>query len=296
FAVLFHTANNPPKATTPGSKQQTGASNSAAKLTTVEEAFGILSVGFLRGGIGGFLKSGSAAVTGGQKEIRIGVTLGYIELIKELGSLWLEKNMLMVLRHLVEVIAKCGPLAYTNNPAQAAEVVYMRRCIGYILRCTMGAMLSEQAQIAVCKQLGAILADCINSFDYNPDPGVDRVLGPEAYASAQASITILLEISCLVRQIGTAVTPLFVEASGIMEPIFACLLHPIQATRVAAAWCLRCATISVPSQLTPLIDRCISRLEHMKVCGDAISGYSLALAALLAGSSDCKLGIPNGKS
>lgn len=51
--------------------------------------------------------------------------------------------------------------------------------------------------------------------DYNPDPGVDRVLGPEAYASAEASIAILLEISCLVRQIGTAVTPLFVEASGI---------------------------------------------------------------------------------
>lgn len=40
----------------------------------------------------------------------------------------------------------------------------MRRCIGYILRSTVGAMLSEQAQIAVCKQLGAILADCINSF------------------------------------------------------------------------------------------------------------------------------------
>ncbi|VDM38431.1 unnamed protein product [Toxocara canis] len=204
--------------------------------------------------------------------------------------------MLLVLKHLVEVVAKCGPLAYTNNASQAAEVVYMRRCIGYILRSTVGAMLSEQAQIAVCKQLGAILADCINSFDYNPDPGVDRVLGPEAYASAQASIAILLEISCLVRQIGTAVTPLFVEASGIMEPVFACLLHPVQATRIAAAWCLRCATVSVPSQLTPLIDRCISRLEHMKACGDAISGYSLALAALLAGSSDCKLGIPHGKS
>uniref|UniRef100_F1KQ33 HEAT repeat-containing protein 5B n=1 Tax=Ascaris suum TaxID=6253 RepID=F1KQ33_ASCSU len=296
FAVLFSTAQNPPKATTPGSKQQAGASTSTARVTSVEEAFGILSVGFLRGGIGGFLKSGTAAVAGGQKEIRIGVTLGYIELIKELDSLWLEKNMLLVLKHLVEVVAKCGPLAYTNNQAQASEVVYMRRCIGYILRSTVGAMLSEQAQIAVCKQLGAILADCINSFDYNPDPGVDRVLGPEAYASAEASIAILLEISCLVRQIGTAVTPLFVEASGIMEPVFACLLHPVQATRVTAAWCLRCATVSVPSQLTPLIDRCISRLEHMKACGDAISGYSLALAALLAGSSDCKLGIPHGKS
>lgn len=58
-----------------GSKQQAGASTSTARVTSVEEAFGILSVGFLRGGIGGFLKSGTAAVAGGQKEIRIGVTL-----------------------------------------------------------------------------------------------------------------------------------------------------------------------------------------------------------------------------
>lgn len=45
------------------------------------------------------------------------------------------------------------------------------------------------------------------------EPG-NEVLGPEAYASAQASTVILLEISCFVRQIGTAITPLFVEASG----------------------------------------------------------------------------------
>lgn len=33
----------------------------------------------------------------------------------------------------------------------------------------------------------------------------------------------------------------------------------------------------------------------MKSCSDAISGYSLALAALIAAASDCKLGIPHGK-
>ena len=34
----------------------------------------------------------------------------------------------------------------------------------------------------------------------------------------------------------------------------------------------------------------------MKACADAISGYSLALSALIAGSMDCKLGIPHGKA
>ncbi|PIO53129.1 hypothetical protein TELCIR_25551, partial [Teladorsagia circumcincta] len=100
-------------------------------------------------------------------------------------------------------------------------------------------MLSEQAQITACKYLGQLLADYINSFDYTIEPTVERILGAEAYASAQAAVVATLEISNLVRQIGTAVTPLFVEASGIMEPVFACLLHPILSARTATAWCLR---------------------------------------------------------
>uniref|UniRef100_A0A1I8EY56 HEAT repeat-containing protein 5B n=1 Tax=Wuchereria bancrofti TaxID=6293 RepID=A0A1I8EY56_WUCBA len=297
FAALLCTAMNPPRRymSIPGSKNQHSASS--LKVLTIEDCFGMLSHGFLRGGIGGFLKTGAVAVTGGQKEIRIGVALAYVALLRELGPLWLEKNLVFVIKHLMDVIAKCGPLAYTNNPIQAVEVIYMRRCIGYILRSTIGTVLGEQAQIAVCRQLGAVLADCISSFtDYNLDSGTERMLGPEAYANAQTTIIVLSEISCLVRQIGTAVTPLFTEASGIMEPVFACLLHPVQAARIAASWCLRCITVSVPSQLTPLIDRCISRLEHMKSCGDAISGYSFALSALLVSSVECKLGIPHAKS
>lgn len=50
--------------------------------------------------------------------------------------------------------------------------------------------------------------------------------------------------------------------------------------------------MAVPSQSTPLIDRCVNRLEHMKKQSEAISGFSLALAALLAGSRESVLGIP----
>ncbi|VDN83942.1 unnamed protein product, partial [Brugia pahangi] len=314
FAALLCNAMNPPRRyisgdsfifeiedenyklfAVPGNKNQHNASS--LKVLAIEDCFGMLSHGFLKGGIGGFLKTGAVAVTGGQKEIRIGVALAYVALLRELGPLWLEKNLVFVIKHLMDVIAKCGPLAYTNNPTQTAEVIYMRRCISYILRSTVGIVLGEQAQIAVCRQLGAVLADCISSFtDYNLDSGTERMLGPESYANAQTAIIVLSEISCLVRQIGTAVTPLFTEASGIMEPVFACLLHPVQTARIAASWCLRCITVSVPSQLTPLIDRCISRLEHMKSCGDAISGYSFALSALLVSSVECKLGIPHAKS
>ncbi|EPB67067.1 HEAT repeat protein [Ancylostoma ceylanicum] len=260
----------------------------------LEDALHLLAGGFLRGGIGGFLKGGSncsTATVGGQKDVRAGIAMGYVEFMREMGATWLERNLAVVCRHLLELAAKCGGIAYTNSPAQAAEAIFLRRCVSYILRATVGTMLSEQAQITACKYLGQLLADYINSFDYSVEPGVERILGAEAYSSAQAAVVATLELSNLVRQIGTAVTPLFVEASGIMEPVFACLLHPIVSARTATAWCLRCITMAVPSQLTPLIDR----LEHMKSCSDAISGYSLALAALIAAASDCKLGIPHAK-
>ncbi|ETN84746.1 HEAT repeat protein [Necator americanus] len=298
LGVLLATTLQPPPPPIAIGKPTANARAAPIRPIPLEDALHLLAGGFLRGGIGGFLKGGSncsTATVGGQKDVRAGIAMGYVELMREMGALWLERNLSVICRHLLELAAKCGGLAYTNSPPQAAEAIFLRRCVSYILRATVGTMLSEQAQITACKYLGQLLADYINSFDYSVEPGVERILGAEAYSSAQAAVVATLELSNLVRQIGTAVTPLFVEASGIMEPVFACLLHPIVSARTATAWCLRCITMAVPSQLTPLIDRCLSRLEHMKSCTDAISGYSLALAALVAAASDCKLGIPHGK-
>lgn len=56
-----------------GSKNQHG--NAPTKTVTIEDCFHILSHGFLRGGVGGFLKGGTVVVTRGHKETRIGVAL-----------------------------------------------------------------------------------------------------------------------------------------------------------------------------------------------------------------------------
>ncbi|CAD6191634.1 unnamed protein product [Caenorhabditis auriculariae] len=294
MATLVATSLQPPPGATISGKSNQPVPVKAASL---EESLQLLAAGFLRGGIGGFLKgsSGGAVVAGGQKDVRIGVAMAHVEMIRELGSTWLEKNLGAVCQHLIDLAARCGHLAYSTNPAQISEASTLRRCVSYMVRSTIGTMLGENAQLAACKHLGALLAHHINSFDYSVEPGAERSLGSDAYASGYAATVAVLELSALVRQIGTAVTPLFVEASGIMEPVFACLLHPVTATRLATAWCLRCVTIAVPSQLTPLIERCISRLDHMKSSSDAISGYSLALASLVSGSADCKLGIPYAK-
>ncbi|GMR59554.1 hypothetical protein PMAYCL1PPCAC_29749 [Pristionchus mayeri] len=270
-------------------------SSSPAPLS-VEDCFQYLSNAFLRGGIGGFLKGGSSnqASAGGLKEVRVGISMAYVEFIGSCGARWLERWSGVLCKHVLTLAKKCGTLAYTNSSAQHSEAVLMRSCLSFILRSTLGAMLGEAAQLAAAKQLAVLLADNMNTFDYITDSGVEGVLGTDAHASGQAAMVAVLELASLVKQIGTAVTPLL-EASGITEPIFACLIHPVTAARVATAWCLRCCTIAVPGLLTPLIDRCITRLDHMKTSGEAISGYSLALAALIAGSKDCQLGIPHGK-
>ncbi|KAF8386081.1 soap-1 [Pristionchus pacificus] len=280
----------------PASSSSKSGSSSPAPLS-VEDCFQLLSSAFLRGGVGGFLKGGSSnqASAGGLKEVRVGIAMAYVEFIRSCGARWLERSSGVLSKHVLALAAKCGTLAYTNSSAQQSEAVLMRSCLSFILRSTLGAMLGEAAQLAAAKQLGVLLAEHINSFDYVTDSGIEGVLGTDAHSSGQAAIVAVLELSSLVKQIGTAVTPLFVEASGITEPIFACLIHPVTAARVATAWCLRCCTIAVPGLLTPLIDRCINRLEHMKTSGEAISGYSLALAALIAGSKDCQLGVPHGK-
>ncbi|KAJ9574541.1 hypothetical protein L9F63_008280 [Diploptera punctata] len=75
----------------------------------------------------------------------------------------------------------------------------------------------------------------------------------------------------------------------------AVLVHPCQAARLAAAWCLRCICVAVPSQITPLIDRCVEGIENMRTSPEAIAGYSGALAAVLGSVRLSPLGVPHTK-
>ena len=83
--------------------------------------------------------------------------------------------------------------------------------------------------------------------------------------------------------------------AGIIEPVVSVLIHPSPAARQSAAWCLRCISVALPSQLTILIERCMIRMQHLKSSPEAISGYSFALAALLGGVRETTLGIPHAK-
>lgn len=83
--------------------------------------------------------------------------------------------------------------------------------------------------------------------------------------------------------------------SGLIDTIMAVLIHPCQAARLAASWCLRCICVAVPSQITPLIDRCVDGIENMRSSPEAIAGYSSALAAVLGSVRLSPLGVPHTK-
>lgn len=82
---------------------------------------------------------------------------------------------------------------------------------------------------------------------------------------------------------------------GLIDTIMAVLVHPCQAAKLAAAWCLRCICVAVPNQITPLLDRCIENMENMRSSAEAITGYSSALVAVLGSVKLSPLGIPHTK-
>lgn len=91
------------------------------------------------------------------------------------------------------------------------------------------------------------------------------------------------------------------------------MIHPSQAARLAAAWCIRCVCIALPSQCTPLIDRyyvfyvylsitklififisrCIENIESTRATPEIIIGYSSVLIGILGSVNVSPLGIPH---
>ncbi|CDW52161.1 HEAT repeat containing protein 5B [Trichuris trichiura] len=285
LAAALATAHCPPSQ---GSRVSPGQSTS--KGIAIEEVWSILGSGFLRGGLG-FLKTNTSFHGTVSKEIRVGISITYVQLVNRLGVSWLEKHLSKYVRHLFDLAANsCG------GSVGFSEASFLRHCVCFALGTPLQRMLSEKMQIVACKEIGQVIAEHMNSLEPLDDSDPDRCLLSADMASSQHSVCcLLLELSDLVVRIGSIVAPLFVEASGILEPVFSVLSHPCTTCRLASAWCLRSICIVVPGLMTPLIERCLLRLEHSKGSACAVAGYSGAAAALTVAIHLCPLGIPSSK-
>ncbi|KAK0176436.1 hypothetical protein PV328_000569 [Microctonus aethiopoides] len=275
---------------TPKSKNPTVTQGKITKAISLEEVLNMVMSGFLRGGVG-FLKGTGEIIKGSSgvnKEVRVGVTHAYVIFVQILGGTWLERNIGVFVSHVLDLVA--NPKAANSH----VDAVYSRKCINFILRGTIGKLLGEGAQAAACKEIAHIILKQMNTIDFSPENAKD--CNQETLFSQHLLVCALQEMGNLILGLGTTASNSISDQSlSLIDTTMAVLIHPCQAARLAASWCLRCICVAVPSQITPLIDRCVEGIENMRSSPEAIAGYSSALAAVLGSVRLSPLGVPHTK-
>lgn len=214
--------------------QSQSAANKSLRSITLDESFGVLMSGFLRGGVS-FLKGTGEMIkgtSGVNREVRVGVTHSYVVFVQEMGGAWLEHNLQAFLIHVLDLVA--NPKAASSH----VDAVYSRKCINFILRSVIGKMLGEKAQTSACKEIVHIVAKQMNSIDFTPENAKDS--NQETLFSQHLLVCALQELGSLVLGLGTTSQNLIVDHSlNFIDATCAVLIHPSAAARLSSAWCLR---------------------------------------------------------
>ena len=222
------------------------------------------------------------------RELRVGITQAYVVFVQKLGSLWLEKNVSIILNDLADLIG--NPKATTSH----VDAVYSRKCVIFILRSTLGRMLGEKAQTAACKDLTNIIVRQMNAVDVSNDAQTSTQSNDAG--NQHVLVCCLQELGNLILALSTSCSSIVLDPHlNLLDAVVSVLIHPSYAARLSAAWCLQCISIALPSQLHPLISRCCSRIDSLKSSPEAIGGYSAAIAALIGCVRKTPLGIPHVK-
>nr|XP_057946007.1 HEAT repeat-containing protein 5A-like isoform X1 [Doryrhamphus excisus] len=268
--------------------RQSGRGRSA-----LEEVMDLLSGGFVRGGAGFLRVSGDMlkGISSVSKEVRIGVTQACVVFVSALGGPWLEANFSSFLSLLMALVSN---VRATPTPGDA---IMMRRCVSFILRSTVGSLLGERAQSNVARHLCLAVAAQKQAFEAAwTDGKPENKVCSDITSSQHALICCLHELGALMQGLRSTIAPLLSDSStAFLDSVVPVLLHPISSVRLAAAWCLRCVAMAMPSQCSLLLNRCTERLAALKSSPEAVAGYGAAVAALVAAVQHCPLGIPHAK-
>ncbi|XP_024087479.1 HEAT repeat-containing protein 5A isoform X4 [Pongo abelii] len=278
------------------SKHPGTASRQSIRRVSLEEVLELLGTGFLRGS-SGFLRASGDMLKGTSsvsRDVRVGVTQAYVVFVSTLGGTWLEKNFAAFFSHILSLVSQSHPKATQTQ----IDAVCCRRCVSFILRTTIGGLLGEKAQLAAVKDICQAIWKLKKVMDaVMSDGNLETRLGSTDVAASQHMLVCALqELGNLIHNLGTTAAPLLQDSStGLLDSILSVILHPSISVRLAAAWCLHCIAVALPSYLTPLLDRCLERLTGHKSSPEAVTGFSFAVAALLGAVKHCPLGIPHGK-
>lgn len=240
-------------------------------------------------------------------------------MIDLLGREWIEQNSSFLINHLIELLGN------SQLTTSHLDRIFIRKCIACLLRSIINSSPNGRTQFILAKEFSRIIARytitqpminsssiltndlnlsplyssthsmiqsfgsaLINQFEYSPVECQENIL-----------ICVLDELSLLIQRLETSTLSLLQEScSDLIDILFSVLRNSSQAIRLSAAWCFRSIAIALPSFLTQLIDQCWEKMhESAKEVNssntDAMTGYALALQALLGGVHQCSLGIPS---
>ena len=198
-----------------------------------------------------------------------------------MGQSWIEKNLAVVITHVSEMVTclKTG----TSPP----EIIAARKSVYFILSSVIGRLLRENVQLNACKELILSLQKSKNNADLGSTDS-------SAESNEHWQICALQQIGFIAKRLSTIIKNLLTETSlKFQDTVFSFLVSSNLPVQLAAAQCLKDICIASPSNLTPLIDRCMEAIEKYKTVPEAINGYSYGLAALLSSANMTPNGMPH---
>lgn len=235
----------------------------------------------------------------------------YTILFAEMGGVWLERHLAVVIKHVLDL------LATPKTTSSHIDAVYSRRCVSFILETTFRRLFGEPTQIIAARELLQVVKSLCGVKVVKGQDESDWSVVTSSNSSNSANnnqhiiVCAMLEVGRLVQALNTTALPLLVgdhtassldpdtntaNKGTLMETLDLVLKSPSMAARLAAGWCMRCVAKALPSQFYNLVSICLARLEQFKSNPEAITGYSQALAGLLGNVKTSDLGLPSSKA
>ncbi|MGH0182895.1 UNVERIFIED_CONTAM: hypothetical protein FKN15_021084 [Acipenser sinensis] len=181
------------------------------RKSSLEDVMDLLATGFLRGG-SGFLRASGDMLKGTSsvsRDVKVGVTQSCVVFVSTLGGQWLERNFSTLLEHILELVS------HPKATQTQMDAICCRRCISFILRATVGALLGEKAQITAAKEICQAVGKQKKAVDAAmSDSNIETRVGmTDVSASQHVLVCALQELGSLILGLGTTAAPLLQDTN-----------------------------------------------------------------------------------
>jgi HEAT repeat-containing protein 5 len=194
------------------------------------------------------------------KEIKIAIIESFACLFRKLGVAFMEGNYPVICKMLIEFAA---------HPKHTDKTLGCEMA-GYILRETIGKVLSETGQLLAIKELALYLKRW------------PAVKGSETISDASL-VVVLEETSALLYELGPAAVA---AQDEIVTPLLKLTIHPTIAVKLSTAQCLRSLSLALPHLINKLMSKLVVGIQKdmnslSPETAERFVGYSFQLSAVI---------------